>query len=72
MEKRFNGFLWTIMVNFGKGMSKLTLQLKYFWTLYIFICDLLDIDTIIFFGHFGQLVKIKIKVIKVKERKMTN
>jgi len=31
-------------------------------------CDLLDIDTIIF-GHFGQLVKTKIKVIKVKEEK---
>jgi len=36
------------MVNFGKGMSKLTLDLKYFWTLEIFFCDLLDIDTIIF------------------------
>jgi len=48
MEHWFNGFLWTIMVNFGKGMSKLTLDLKYFWTLDIFFCDLLDIDTIIF------------------------
>jgi len=48
MEHWFNGFLWTIMVNFGKGMSKLTLDLKYFWTLDIFFCDLLDINTTIF------------------------
>jgi len=48
MEHWFNDFLWTIMVNFGKGMSKLTLDLKYFWTLDIFFSDLLDIDTIIF------------------------
>ena len=60
------------MVNFGKGMSKLTLDLKFLLDLGHIFCDLLDIDTIIFFGHFGQLVKIKIKEIKVKERKMTN
>ena len=57
------------MVNFGKGMSKLTLDLKLFLDLGYIFCDLLDIDTIIFFGHFGQLVKTKIKVIKVKEEK---
>jgi len=54
------------MVNFEKGMLKLTFDLKYFWTLDIFFCDILDIDTIIFWTS-GQLVKIKIKVIKVKE-----
>jgi len=68
MEKWFNGFWWTIMMNFEKGMLKLTLDLKFFLDLGYIFCDLLDIDTIIF-GHFGQLVKTKIKVIKVKEEK---
>ena len=36
MEHWFNGFWWTIMMNFEKGMLKLTLDLKYFWTLDIF------------------------------------
>ena len=36
------------MVNFGKGMSKLTLDLKSFLDLIHIFCDLLDIDTIIF------------------------
>jgi len=56
------------MMNFEKGMLKLTLDLKFFLDLGYIFCDLLDIDTIIF-GHFGQLVKTKIKVIKVKEEK---
>ena len=68
MKHWFNGFLWTIMVNFGKGMSKLTLDLKYFWTLDIFFVTYQTL-TLLFFGHFGQLVKTKIKVIKVKEEK---
>ena len=57
------------MMNFEKGMLKLTLDLKFLLDLGHIFCDLLDIDTIIFFGHFGQLVKTKIKVIKVKEEK---
>jgi len=36
------------MMNFEKGMLKLTLDLNFFWTLDIFFFDLLDIDTIIF------------------------
>ena len=69
MEKWFNGFWWTIMVNFGKGMSKLTLDLKLFLDLgYIFLWPIRHWHHY-FFGHFGQLVKTKIKVIKVKEEK---
>ena len=58
MEKWFNGFLWTIMINFEKGMLKLTLDLK-FWTLDIFFCDLLDIDTIIFWTFWTISKKLK-------------
>ena len=48
MEKWFNGFWWTIMMNFEKGMLKLTLDLKFFLDLGHIFCDLLDIDTINF------------------------
>jgi len=43
-------------MNFEKGMLKLTLDLKIFWTLDIFFCDLVDINTIIF-GHFWTISK---------------
>jgi len=56
------------MMNFEIEMLKLTLDLKFF----------LDLGHILwpirhwhyyFFGHFGKLVKTKIKVIKAKEEK---
>ena len=65
MEKWFNGFWWTIMMNFEKGMLKLTLDLKFFgpWTYFLWPIRHWH------YYFFGQLVKTKIKVIKVKEEK---
>jgi len=54
---------------FWKRNVKVDTWLKIFLDLGHIFCDLL---TLLVFRHFEQLVKTKIKVIKVKERKMTN
>ena len=66
MEHWFNGFFMDNYGEFWKRNVKVDTWLEIFLDLGHIFCDLLDIDTIIF-GHFRQLVKTKIKVIKAKE-----